>query len=109
LTHLFARPSLASEIDTALLQPDKPESEALSELIGILRGIDDPDRIDDAMLAELIRDARHAEALARAHAFLRIELKLEEDDAVAAFRELLEALRKREPEEHRRLREKVLK
>ncbi|MBI2753793.1 MAG: DNA primase [Betaproteobacteria bacterium] len=109
LTHLFARPSLASEIDPALLQPERPESQALSELIEILREVEDPDRIDDAMLAELIRNARHSEMLARAHAFLRIELKLEEDAAVAAFRELLEALRKREPEEHRRLREKVLK
>ncbi len=109
LTHVFANLSLASEIDTSLLHPEKPESQALSELIGILCEIDHPDQISDSMVAELIRNARHSELLARAHAFLRIELKLETDAAVAAFRELLEALRKREPEEHRRLREKVLK
>lgn len=109
LARAFARLSLAAEIDASLLAREDDESQALAELIAIVRGVEDPDRLEDPMVAELIRGAKHADTLARAQAHLRMELKLEPDAAIAEFREFLEALRKRESDEDRRLREKVLK
>ena len=109
LARAFAKLSLAAGIDPGLLTRDDAESQALTELIGIVREIQDPDRLDDRMVADLIRGARQADTLARAHAHLRMELKLEPEAAVAEFHEFLEALRRRESEDDRRLREKVLK
>jgi DNA primase len=109
LTRVFARLSLAAELDPGLLTRADDDSQALAELIAIVRGLDDPDRLDDPMVAELVRNARHAETLARAQAHLRMELKLDAEAAIAEFHELLEALRRRESDEDRHLREKVLK
>ena len=109
LTRLFARPALAFEIDTRLLDARLAESQALAELIAKLADIDDPDRLSDGTVAELIQGTRHAALLARAQAALQIELRLGEDEAVAEFHELLSALRRREPEDERILREKVLR
>ena len=109
LARAFARLSLAAEIDPGLLAHDDEESRALIELIGMVRANENPDRLDDRMVADLIRGARHADTLARAQAHLRMELKLEAEAAEAEFREFLEALRRRESEDDRRLREKVLK
>jgi hypothetical protein len=71
LARAFEKLSLAAEIDPGLLTRDDEESHALTELIGMVRGIQDPDRLDDRMVADLIRDARHADTLARAQAHLR--------------------------------------
>ena len=109
LVRVFASPSLVAEIDPGLLTHDDEDSRALTELIGIVRAQPDPAGIDDRAIADLIRNARHAETLARAQAHLRMELKLEQDAAVAEFHEFLAALRKRESEEHLRLRDRVLK
>ena len=108
LTRLFAKPGLALEIDRALLDPSLAETEALLELIDKLALIEHPEQLSDGMLAELVQAARHASLLSRAHAVLRLELKLSEDEAVAEFHEVLAALRGREPEDERQLRQKVL-
>jgi DNA primase len=108
LTRVFAKPEIALEIDSALLKAELPESQALIELIERLQGEEDPASIPDRALVELIEQARHARLLARAHAALSFELKLSTDDAVAEFHEFLQALRKREPEGDRLLRQKVL-
>jgi len=109
LARAFAKLSLAAEIDAGLLTRGDEESQALGELIALVQGLEDPDRLDDRMIAELIRDARHADTLARAQAHLRMELKLEAEAAIAEFREFLDALRRRESDDDLRLREKVLK
>ena len=109
LARAFAKLSLAATIDRGLLLREDEESQALAELIAMVQQLQDPDRLDDRMIAELIRGARHADTLARAHAHLRMELKLEPEAAIAEFREFLEALRKRDSDEDRRLRDRVLK
>jgi len=109
LVRAFAKPSLAREIDPGLLVRSDEDSGALKELIGLASGLQDPDALDDRMMADLIRDARHSEILSRAQAHLRMELKLEPEAAIAEFQEFLAALRKRESQEDQRLREKVLK
>ena len=109
LARAFAKLSLAVTIDTGLLVREDEASQALAEWIAIVQQLHDPDSLDDRMIAELIRGARHADTLARAHAHLRMELKLEPEAAIAEFREFLEALRKRDSDEDRRLRERVLK
>ena len=109
LTRLFARPALALEIDRRVLDPGLPESEALLELIDKLAPLEHPEQLSDSMLAELVQGARHANLLSRAHAVLRLELKLSEEEAVAEFHEVLAALRGREPENERQLRQKVLR
>jgi DNA primase len=109
LSRAFARPELVLEIDPALLSPELPESQALLELMGLLRGAEDVARLSDSVLAELIDKAAHGSLLSRAQAALNFELRLGEDEAVAEFREFLEALRRREPEADRALRQRVLK
>jgi DNA primase len=108
LTRVFAKPELALEIDSALLKPELAESQALIELIERLQREEDPASITDRALVELIEQAQHARLLARAQAALSFELKLSVDDAVAEFLEFMQALRKREPEGDRLLRQKVL-
>jgi DNA primase len=108
LTRLFAKPELALEIDSALLNADLPESQALLELLERLQAEDDPASIQESALVEMIEQARHARLLARAQAALSFELRLSLEDAVAEFHEFLAALRKREPEADRLLRQKVL-
>lgn len=109
LTRLFARPALALEIDPQVLDPGLAESEALLELIDKLVVLEHPEKLSDGMVAELVQEARHAKLLSQAHAVLRLELKLSEDEAVAEFHEVLAALRSREPEDERQLRQKVLR
>ncbi len=109
LTRLFARPALALEIDRSLLDPNLAETAALIELIDKLMPLQHPEELSDGMIAELVQAARHASLLSRAHAVLRLELKLSEDEAVAEFHEVLAALRGREPENERELRQKVLR
>jgi len=108
LTRLFARPALAFEIDRTLLDARLPESAALGELIEKLAELDDPERLTDAIVAELVQGTRHADVLCNAQAAL-LELKLTQEEAVSEFRSVLEALRAREPEEERILRSKVLR
>jgi hypothetical protein len=59
-------------------------------------------------MVELIAQARHAQLLARAQAALSFELRLSAEEAAAEFMDFLGALRKREPEADRLLRQKVL-
>src|SRR6266480_4205537 len=108
LTRLFDRPALAFEIDRTLLDARLPESAALGELIGKLAEVDDPERLTDALVAELVQGMRHADVLSNAQATL-LELKLTREEAVSEFRSVLEALKAREPEEERILRSKVLR
>src|SRR5205807_2023082 len=108
LTRLFARPALAFEIDRTLLDARLPESAALGELIEQLAQFDDPERLTDAIVAELVQGTRHADVLSNAQAAL-LELKLTQAEAVSEFHSVLEALKAREPEEERILRSKVLR
>jgi DNA primase len=108
LTRLFARPTLAFEIDPALLDAQLPESAALAELMEKLAEFDDPERLTDAIVAELVQGMRYAGVLSKAQATL-LELKLTQEEAVSEFRSVLEALKAREPEEERILRSKVLR
>src|SRR5207302_7637325 len=75
LTRLFARPALAFEIDRTLLDARLPVSAALDELIEMLAEVDDPERLTDAIVAELVQGTRHADVLSNAHAAL-LELTL---------------------------------
>jgi DNA primase len=108
LTRLFARPTLAFEIDRTLLDAQLPESAALGELMERLAEFDDPERLTDAIVAELVQGMRHAGVLSKAQATL-LELKLTQEEAVSEFRSVLEALKARQPEEERILRSKVLR
>src|SRR5438046_2316024 len=108
MTRLFARPTLAFEIDRTLLDAQLPESAALGELMEKLAEFDDPERLTDAIVAELVQGMRHAGVLSKAQATL-LELKLTQEEAVSEFRSVLEALKAREPEEERILRSKVLR
>ena len=109
LTFMFAKPDLALEIETSLLDPALAESQAMNEWIEIVRATADPEAISQAQVTELIQGARNAELLESAHARLHMELKLPENDAVGEFRETLERLRTRVPEADRLLRQKILK
>jgi DNA primase len=109
LARAFACPALVLEIDPALLSPELPESQALLELMDLLKGVEDVARLSDSVLAELIDKAAHGSLLSRAQAVLNFELRLGEEEAVSEFREFLEALRRREPEADRSLRQRVLK
>ena len=84
LTRLFARPALAFEIDQTLLDARLPESAALGELIEKLAQFDDPERLTDAIVAELIQGTRHADVLSNAQATL-LELKLTQEEFAARF------------------------
>jgi DNA primase len=108
LTRVFAKPVLALEIDRALLKDELPESQALGELIERLQAEADPAAVSEGAMVELIAQARHAQLLARAQAALSFELRLSAEEAEAEFRDFLGALRKREPEADRLLRQKVL-
>ena len=109
LARAFARPELVLEIDPSLLSPELPESQALLELMELLKGAGDTARLSDSVLAELIDKAAHGAMLSRAQAVLNFELRLGEDEAVSEFREFVGALRRREPEADRTLRQRVLK
>jgi DNA primase len=109
LARAFACPALVLEIDPALLSPELPESQALLELMDLLKGVEDVARLSDSVLAELIDKAAHGSLLSRAQAVLNFELRLGEEEAVSEFREFLEALRRREPEADRSLRQRVLR
>ena len=109
LTRAFAKPELVLELDPGLLGSELPESQALLELRDLVSGVADPSRLSDSVLAELIDKASHGATLARAQAALNFELRLSEDEAASEFCEVLEALRRREPEADRTLRQRVLK
>jgi len=109
LARAFARPELVLEIDPSLLSPELPESQALLELMELLKGAGDAAHLSDSVLAELIDKAAHGAMLSRAQAALNFELRLGEDEAVSEFREFVGALRRREPEADRALRQRVLK
>ena len=109
LTLVFARSDLALDVEASQLDPSLPESQALLEWIGIVRGASDPEAVSDSRIVELIQGARHADMLESAHANLHMELKLPVEAAVSEFRETVEKLRGRVPEAERLLRQKILK
>jgi DNA primase len=108
LTLVFARASLALEVEPGQLEAELPESQGLLEWVGIVRAAGG-EELPDSQVTELIQGARHAAMLESAHAKLHMELKLPVDDAVSEFRDTLEKLRKRAPEADRLLRQKILK
>ena len=109
LTLVFAKASLALEVDRGHLDGDLPESQALLEWTEIVRGAGNPEEMSDSHIVDLLQGARHAAMLESAHAKLHMELKLPAEDAVSEFRETLEKLRTRTPEAERLLRQKILK
>ncbi len=109
LTLAFARPALALEVDLQLLSPAREETQALAAIVDVLRRTDEPGRLSDAMLIELLRDSAHFDVLSRAQATLAMSLKLSEDQAVGEFRDTVMKLKARRPDEEKQLMSKILK
>ncbi len=109
LALVFAKPSLALEVDPGLLDPSLDESKALAEIVAALNRTERPDEVSDGMLIELLGESAHRELLARAQATLWMSLKLSPEEALGEFRDTLSKLGTRVPAEEKALRAKILK
>jgi DNA primase len=109
LALVFAKPSLALEVDPDLLDPSLEESKALAEIVAALKRAARPDEVSDGMLIELLGESAHRELLARAQATLWMSLKLSPEEAQGEFRDTLSKLGARAPAEEKALRAKILK
>jgi DNA primase len=109
LALVFARPSLALEVEPGLLDPSLEESKALVEIVEALKRTERPDEVSDAMLIELLGESPHRELIARAQARLWMSLKLSPDEAVGEFRDTVSKLGTRASAEEKALLAKILK
>jgi DNA primase len=109
LTLVFAKPSLALEVDLQVLNPEREETKALSEIVGLIRRSPSPEEVSDAMLIELTRDSEHHELIARAQAEFWMSLKLSPEEALGELKDTLTKLRTRTPEYEKSLSTKILK
>ena len=109
LTLVFAKPSLALEVDLQVLNPEREETKALSEIVGLIRRSPNPEEVSDAMLIELTRDSEHHELIARAQAEFWMSLKLSPEEALGELKDTLTKLRTRTPEYEKSLSTKILK
>jgi DNA primase len=109
LTLVFAKPSLALEVDLQVLNPEREETKALSEIIGLIRRSPQAEEVSDAMLLELTRDSEHHELIARAQAEFWMSLKLSPEEALGELKDTLTKLRTRTPEYEKSLSTKILK
>jgi len=109
LTLVFAKPSLALEVDLQVLNPEREETKALTEIIGLIRRSPQAEEISDAMLLELTRDSEHHELIARAQAEFWMSLKLTAEEALGELKDTLAKLRTRTPEYEKSLSTKILK
>ncbi len=108
LALVFARPSLALEMNLGLLDPSLAESKALGEIVEALRRTDRPDEVSDGMLIELLGESPHRELIAQAQARLWMSLKLSPEEAAGEFRDTLAKLGTRASTEEKALRAKIL-
>ena len=109
LTLVFAKPSLALEVDLQVLNPERDETKALAEIVGLIRQSASPEAVSDAMLIELTRDSEHHELIARAQAEFWMSLKLTAEEALGELKDTLAKLRTRTPEYEKSLSTKILK
>jgi DNA primase len=109
LALVFARPSLALEVEPGLLDPSLEESKALAEIVEALKRTERPDEVSDGMLIELLGESPHRELIARAQARLWMSLKLSPDEAVGEFRDTVSKLGTRASAEEKALMAKILK
>jgi DNA primase len=109
LALVFAKPSLALEVDPGLLDPLLEESKALGEIAAALKRTDRPDEVSDGMLIELLGESPRRELLARAQATLWMSLKLSPEEALGEFRDTLSKLATRASAEEKALLAKILK
>ncbi|MFZ1908233.1 MAG: DNA primase [Burkholderiales bacterium] len=109
LALVFAKPSLALEVDPGLLDPSLEESKALAQIAAALKRTERPDEVSDAMLIELLGESPHRDALARAQATLWMSLRLSPEEALGEFRDTLSKLGTRAPAEEKALLAKILK
>ena len=109
LALVFAKPSLALEVDPGLLDPSLEESKALAQIAAALKRTERPDEVSDGMLIELLGESPHRDLLARAQATLWMSLKLSPEEALGEFRDTLSKLGTRVPAEEKALRAKILK
>jgi DNA primase len=109
LALVFAKPSLALEVDQGLLDPSLDESKALAEIVAALKRTERPDEVSDGMLIELLGESPHRDLLARAQATLWMSLKLSPEEALGEFRDTLSKLATRASAEEKALLAKILK
>ena len=106
---VFAKPSLALEVDLSLLDPSLEETKALGEIVAALGRTERPDEVSDGMLIELLGESPHRELIARAQARLWMSLKLSPEEALGEFRDTLSKLGTRASAEEKALLAKILK
>ncbi|MGA8006295.1 MAG: DNA primase [Burkholderiales bacterium] len=109
LALVFAKPSLALEVDPGLLDPLLEESKALAEIVAALKRTERPDEVSDGMLIELLGESPHRDLLARAQATLWMSLRLSPEEALGEFRDTLSKLATRASAEEKALLAKILK
>ena len=109
LALVFAKPSLALEVDPGLLDPLLEETKALAEIVAALKRTERPDEVSDGMLIELLGESPHRDLLARAQATLWMSLKLSPEEALGEFRDTLSKLATRASAEEKALLAKILK
>ncbi|MGH8738234.1 MAG: DNA primase [Burkholderiales bacterium] len=109
LALVFAKPSLALEVDPDLLESSLEESKALAEIVAALKRTERPEEVSDGMLIELLGESPHRELLARAQATLWMSLKLSPEEALGEFRDTLRKLGTRVSAEEKSLLAKILK
>jgi len=109
LALVFAKPSLALDVDPGLLDPTLEETKALGEIIAALGRTERPDEVSDGMLIELLGESPHRDLIARAQARLWMSLKLSPEEAVGEFRDTLSKLGTRASAEEKALLAKILK
>jgi len=108
LALVFAKPSLALEVDLGLLEPSLDESKALSEIVTALGRTERPDEVSDGMLIELLGESPHRDLIASAQARLWMSLKLSPEEAAGEFRDTLAKLGSRASREEKALLVKIL-
>jgi DNA primase len=109
LALVFAKPSLALEVDPGLLDPTLEETKALAEIVAALGRTERPDEVSDGMLIELLGESPHRDLIARAQARLWMSLKLSPEEAAGEFRDTLSKLGTRASAEEKALLAKILK
>jgi len=109
LALVFAKPSLALEVDLDRLDPALPESKALGEIVAALARTERPDEVSDGMLIELLGESPHRDLIASAQARFWMGLKLSPEEASGEFRDTLAKLGSRASAEEKALLAKILK
>ena len=109
LALVFAKPSLALEVELDRLDPELAESQALGEIVAALARTERPDEVSDGMLIELLGGSPHRDLIASAQARFWMGLKLSPEQAAGEFRDTLAKLGSRASAEEKALLAKILK